>query len=392
MMPAICRNCYTLFKSGLSAEHCIKCHQKSLLKHPELLSLEIAHIDCDSFYASVEKRDHPHLKDKAILIGGDGPRSVVCTACYNARAYGARSAMPMYKAKKLCPDALIIPPNFSKYKQASAQIREIFLSYTDLIQPLSLDEAYLDLSKAHLCHKNLLPIEILLRISAEIRQKVGITVSIGFSANKFLAKLASDLNKPNGFSIIGQEEAEATLAPMPITKIFGVGQKTAEKMNQMGFHTISDLQKLPSPDLMHRFGKLGKALALYVHGHDDRPVKARKSAKTFSNETTFSQDISDFQTLKKALTPLCQKVSDRLTQKEQCGRTIVLKLKTSDFNLITRNYQLSTPTNSAQRIEETASYLLRKETDGRYFRLIGVGLADLDKANAADPPELFDLL
>lgn len=392
LTPAFCLSCYSAFPAGLAASHCIRCHQTNLLRHTELFTLSIAHIDCDAFYASIEKRDNPELEHVPLLIGGTGPRSVVCTACYLARAYGARSAMPMYKAKQLCPAARILPPNFDKYKKASHQIQRLFLQETDLIQPLSLDEAYLDLSPSHRRQTHLSPAEILVRLQKRIYQDVGITVSIGLAPNKFLAKLASDLNKPDGFSIIGQQEAQQVLAPMPIRKIYGVGAKTAAKMEQAGFHQIKDLQALSPQDLASRFGKFGHELALYINGHDDRAVTRPGDAKSVSNETTFLTDISAPTELQQAVTQLCQKVSTRLIQKNQCGKTIILKMKTKDFIIITRNIQLNSPTNQAQRIEQAALTLLTKELDGRFFRLIGVGVTDLSDAKNADPPELFDLI
>ncbi len=358
------------------------------MSHPELLDLCIAHIDCDAFYASVEKRDNPDLIDKPVIVGHAGGRGVVTTACYVARKFGPRSAMPMFKALELCPHAVVIPPNIAKYRQVSAQIRELFLMATPMVEPVSLDEAYLDLSpQARLVDR---PAAILLaRLARAIEQRVGVTVSVGLSYNKSLAKLASDLNKPRGFSIIGEAEARDFLATLPVTAIHGVGAATAHKLEGEGITHVHQLQEQSETALIARFGKFGRALFRLVQGQDSRPVTPDRPTKSVSTETTFRTDIRDAGELAQALRMLCDKLALRLERSQLAGSNVVLKLKTHDFKSLTRNRQLPYATHKAEVIFDHACRLLSKEADGRAFRLIGVGVADLTDGAKADPPDLF---
>ncbi len=388
-MPGLCRDCADLFSDPLP--RCPHCGSERLLFHPELLDLTIAHLDCDAFYASVEKRDNPGLADRPVIVGHAGGRGVVTTACYVARRFGPRSAMPMYKALELCPQAVVIEPDMAKYRRASASIHALLAKATPLVEPVSLDEAYLDLSPGvRLVDR---PSAVLLaRLARAVEREVGVTVSVGLSCNKFLAKLASDRDKPRGFAIIGRAEATAILAPLPVGAIHGVGAATARRMEEMGLSTVADLQALPAAALEARFGRFGRQLAGLVQGEDPRPVVPDRPAKSVSVETTFGRDTADPAVLARALPPLAARVAARLARDGLAGRTVVLKLKTSRFQVLTRRQRLADPTRRAEVITQAALRLLAREADGRAFRLLGVGVADLCDAAAADPPGLFDSL
>ena len=385
-MPSLCRDCLSWFDQRM--ETCPACGSARLVCHPELAKLAIAHIDCDAFYAAIEKRDDPTLKDKPVIVGHPGGRGVVTTACSVARRYGPRSAMPMFQALRLCPDAVVIPPNMEKYRRASRQIRAILAPATPVIEPVSLDEAYLDLSDGvRICDVS--PATALAGIARTVEENVGITISVGLSCNKFLAKLASDLDKPRGFAVIGRAEARAFLAPLPVGKILGVGSATAAKLEDMGIATIGQLQSVPASQLVARFGKFGRRLAQFAQGEDDRAIIPSRPAKSISAETTFRTDLRAFGPLAEALRPLSDRVADRLRRAGVGGHTVVLKLKTSDFQVLTRNHRLADATQRADVIVSAAGPLLRREVDGRAFRLIGIGVTDLCPAGEADPPDLF---
>jgi DNA polymerase-4 len=356
--------------------------------HPELFDLTVAHMDCDAFYASVEKRDNPALADKPVIIGHAGRRGVVTTACYVARKFGPRSAMPMFKALEMCPQAVVIPPDIAKYAKVSAGIRALLSKATPQFEPLSLDEAYLDLSpQARLVDRA--PAVLLARLARAVERQIGITISVGLSYNKFLAKLASDREKPRGFSVIGRAEAVGLLAPMPVSALFGVGKATAAKLEAAGFRTVHDLQSCSEAELTTRFGKLGRYLFQMARGQDSRAIEPDRPTKSVSRETTFLHDVSDPQTLKAALDGLADKVAQRLERDGLAGLTVVLKLRTADFRTLTRNHKLPLPTKRADIIAATARPMLERETDGRSFRLLGVGVTDLSEAGTADPPDLF---
>ncbi|KFB10230.1 DNA polymerase IV [Nitratireductor basaltis] len=384
----ICRDCLTL-EPGKD-KRCRACGSPRVLRHEELGSLSIAHIDCDAFYASVEKRDNPDLRNKPVIIGG-GKRGVVSTACYIARINGVRSAMPMFKALEACPEAIVIKPNMEKYAAVGRRIRQMMEDLTPLVEPLSIDEAFLDLSGTEKLH-HAPPAVVLARFASQVQSEVGITVSVGLSYCKFLAKVASDLEKPRGFSVIGQEEAVAFLAEKPVTTIWGVGKAFAATLESDGIRTIGQLQSMEKNDLLRRYGSMGSRLYHLARGEDDRGVSPRGEAKSVSSETTFNHDIAALDELVPVLRGLSERVSERLKAKEIAGRTIVLKLKTGDFRLRTRNRQLSDPTRLADRIFNTGLELLKREADGTRFRLIGVGVADLTDASRADPPDLVDTL
>jgi DNA polymerase-4 len=390
-MIVLCRDCLDL--SVGDYQTCPACGSARIVAHGELDRLHIAHIDCDAFYASVEKRDDPSLKDRPLIVGHPGGRGVVTTACYIARQFGPRSAMPMFKALELCPQAVVIPPNMAKYKAVSDQIRAIFRAATPLIQPVSLDEAYLDLSDDARAELDPAadgpPAVALAEVARRIEREVGITASVGLSHNKFLAKLASDLEKPRGYSVIGEAETKTFLAPLPVRKINGVGEVTARKFIDLGIETIGQLQQMPEAELVGLFGKFGRQLAGYAQGRDARKVSSVGPAKSVSAETTFAQDINGADALLAAVMPLCKRVAERLVRGGHAGGTVVLKLKTQDFKVLTRNRQLPNPTQQADVILASARDLIEREADGRYFRLIGIGVSDIAPAAEADPPDLF---
>jgi DNA polymerase-4 len=386
MSATLCRDCAHWDARDLA--RCPACASARLLKHAELADLAIAHIDCDAFYASVEKRDNPSLRDRPVIVGHAGGRGVVLTACYLARKFGPRSAMPMFRALELCPHAEVVRPDMAKYKGVSLQIRELFLQATPLVEPLSLDEAYLDLSPE--ARRFDRPAALLLaRLARTIEQRVGVTVSVGLSYNKFLAKLGSGQDKPRGFTIIGQAEARKFLAALPVEAIHGVGAATARHMVDAGLTTIADLQALPEEALVTRFGKFGRRLARLVQGEDPRRVMPDRATKSVSTENTFARDLRGYEALLVELAELAEQLGQRLERSGLAGRTIVLKLKTGDFRSLTRQTRLAHPTRRAAVILEQGARLLKREADGRAFRLIGIGIADVADASEADPPDLF---
>lgn len=382
---ALCRDCCEIVPDGTA--RCPECHSTRLVAHPELGVLDIAHIDCDAFYASVEKRDAPELSDVPLIVGGR-ERGVVTTACYLARKFGVRSAMPMFQARELCPHAVILPPDMAKYRQVSRQIRAIFDSATAQIEPVSLDEAYLDLS-SFWERSDRRPAQALAEIAGRVEDEIGITVSIGLSCNKFLAKLASEIDKPRGYSVIGRAEAKSFLAGLSVRKINGVGTVTAQRLEAEGLVTIGDLQRLDERELVGRLGKFGARLARYAQGEDGREVTPYRPSKSISAETTFRHDTGSLEELRVIADQLCERVASQLTRQGLAGRTVVLKLKTHDFKLLSRSRRLSHPTQRAAVMQETAATLIGKEADGRRFRLLGVGVDDLCPAGDADPPDLF---
>ncbi|MEJ8308677.1 DNA polymerase IV [Agrobacterium larrymoorei] len=384
--PGFCRDCLAGQPEGL--KRCRRCGSPRLLYHDELYDLSIAHIDCDAFYASVEKRDNPDLIDKPLIIGG-GKRGVVSTACYIARIHGVRSAMPMFKALEACPDAVIIKPNMEKYSQVGRQVRTMMQDLTPLVQPISIDESFLDLSGTERLHHDP-PARVLARFARRVEKEIGITVSVGLSYCKFLAKVASDLQKPRGFSVVGEKEATRFLATRPVTTIWGVGKAFAATLDADGIRMISQLQEMEETDLMRRYGTMGQRLYRLARGIDDREVHTNDPAKSVSAETTFFNDISRYDELVPILRSLSEKVAWRLKKNATAGQTVVLKMKTADFKSRTRNKRLENPTQLADRIFRTGLSLLEKETDGTKFRLIGIGVTDLCDPAQADPPDLVD--
>ncbi|WP_423968852.1 DNA polymerase IV, partial [Bradyrhizobium sp.] len=381
-----CRDCLTDLDGN--ARRCGACGSPRLIHHRALSSLSLAHIDCDAFYATVEKRDNPGIADKPVIIGG-GKRGVVSAACYIARTYGVRSAMPMFKALALCPSAIVVAPDMAKYIRVGREVRRAMQALTPLVEPLSIDEAFLDLSGTTRVH-GMIPAKVLAQFAREVERDIGITVSVGLACNKFLAKIASDLDKPRGFAVLDQDEARAMLADKPVGFIFGVGPATQERLAQRGFRTIADLQRADEIELMKQFPSDGRRLWRLARGIDDRSVIADRGAKTISSETTFEADISDFATLERVLWRLAEKVSARLKAGELAGCTITLKLKTADFRQRTRAQSLASSTQLAARIFAVSREMLAREIDRTAFRLIGCGVSALRPAAEAGDTDMLD--
>ncbi len=382
-MSRLCRDCLTI---GEGPEpRCPLCNSPRIVSHPELTGLTIAHLDCDAFYASVEKRDRPELRDVPVIVGG-GKRGVVTTCCYIARIYGVRSAMPMFKARRLCPQAVIIPPDFAKYRADSAAIMAKLAKLTPLVQPLSLDEAWLDLSGSERLHHGCAAL-VLARLQAEIERDVGITVSIGLAANKFLAKIASDLDKPRGFSVIGAAEARAFLAVRPVSILPGVGPAFVSSLEAAGFRKVGDLANADPKDLAQRWGAYGLRLSQLAKGEDARAVDPDQVRKAISAETTFFDDLNEIDDLEDRLWPLCERVARTARKTGVAGRVATLKLRTTDFRIITRRRTLAVPTQAARTLFAITRELLAAEAGGRAYRLIGAGLSDF--VDAAEGLDLF---
>lgn len=384
-IPSYCRECAN---ESIDEKRCVVCSNTRILSHPEIKDLSIAHVDCDAFYASIEKRDNPDIANKPVIVGG-GQRGVVSAACYQARIYGVRSAMPMFKALKACPNAVVIKPNMDKYAQEGYRIRDMMRVLTPKVEPLSIDEAFLDLTGTQRLHKKT-PAQSLILLQKDILNEVGVTVSVGLSYNKFLAKTASDLDKPNGFAVIGKHEALEFLANKPVDFIFGIGPAFKRSLNKAGIFKIEDVRKRHDSDLMKRFGEAGLRLARLARAEDFRRVNPHTDRKTISSETTFVSDISDPEDLKDKLWMICVKTADRAKAKNLAGRVVTLKLKTKNFETLTRRRTLPQPTQLADTIFHTLEPLLDKEANGRSFRLIGAGLSNLtdplgDSGDLLDP-------
>ncbi len=388
MMLALCRDCLALHEAAERPARCRSCGSPRLIAHEELGTLGIAHVDCDAFYASVEKRDDPSLIDKPLIIGG-ATRGVVSTCCYIARQYGVRSAMPMFEAKRLCPDAVILRPNMKKYVAVSRQIRALMDEMTPLVEPLSIDEAFLDLTGTEALHKAI-PALSLARFAKRVSDEIRVTISVGLSHNKFLAKTASDLDKPRGFAVIGRAETLSFLARQPVSLIFGVGKVFAAQLKKDGFELIGQLQEAPPEELMRRYGDSGARLARLARGEDRRRVSIDGEMKTISSETTFNADLRSLEDLSTELLALCERLSERMKSKGLVGDTVTLKLKSTGFRLRTRARHLMIPTQLANVIYEHGMALLAREIDGTAYRLIGIGLSGLSEADGSDPVDLID--
>jgi len=386
-MPGFCRDCLADASEG--ATRCPACGSPRLLRHPELNELAIAHVDCDAFYATIEKRDQPQLRDHPVIVGG-GKRGVVAAACYIARTYGVRSAMPMFRALELCPHAVVIPPQMEKYARVGRDVRRLMLELTPQVEPLSIDEAFMDLLGTERLH-GLTSAKSLARFALHVEAALGITVSIGLSGNKFLAKIASDLDKPRGFAVLGPAQARDFLAPKPVSFIFGVGKATQTRLERDGFVRVGDLAAVDETSLMRRYGEEGMRLSRLARGIDARPVIPERQAKSISAETTFEHNIAAFRPLERQLWLLCEKVSARLKAGDLAGSTVTLKLKTADFRLRTRARSLGGPTQLAAKIFSAGRDLLAREAIGPAFRLIGIGVTDLATADDADRADLVDL-
>ena len=378
-MPSLCRDCLTDFET---ARRCPACGSPRIVSHPELFDLSIAHMDCDAFYASVEKRDDPSLEGKPVIIGG-GRRGVVSTACYVARIRGVRSAMPMFQALKLCPDAVIIKPRMEAYVEASRAIRAMMEEMTPAIEPLSLDEAFLDLRGTTKLHGHP-PAIMLARLIKRMRDELGLSGSIGLSHNKFLAKVASDLEKPHGFSIIGEAETADFLREKPVRLIWGIGPAAQASLDKAGIRTFSDLLRWERTDLIARFGSMGERLYHLARGQDKRRVSRDAPMKSISNETTFNEDTSNADILDGHLWRMAEKVSDRAKARNLAGRVVTLKLKRHDHSSLTRRVSLRDPAQLADTIYRTARALFDQLGDEGPYRLLGCGISDLCSADEAE--------
>ena len=385
-MPSLCRKCFNTFTEE---GRCPICNSPLVVSHDELFSLNIAHMDCDAFYASVEKRDNPELADKPVIIGG-GRRGVVSTACYIARICGVKSAMPMFKALEKCPDAVVIRPRMKLYAEISQQIRVLMTDITPMVEPLSLDEAFMDLSGTHKLH-GVPPAVMLAKLMDRISGKLGLTGSIGLSHNKFLAKIASDLNKPNGYSIIGEAETGSFLKDKSVRLIWGVGSSAQKSLEKAGIRTFSDLLRWDRKDLAKKFGSMGDRLWFLAKGQDARIVSNNDRVKSISNETTLFENTSDLRVLEGHLWRLCEKVSSRAKSKGLAGSVVILKLKSSNHKLITRRLTLRDPTHLADILFRSTYPLMKASISNGPFRLVGVGLSGLCFASQAErEPELLD--
>lgn len=374
IQQAVCRDCFA--SPAPEERRCKACGSPRIIRHVELNDLSIAHIDCDAFYASVEKRDNPDLADKPVLIGG-GTRGVVSTACYVARIRGAKSAMPMFKALQLVPDAVVIRPNIAKYSEVGKQVRELMLQVTPAVEPISIDEAFLDLTGTTKLHGQS-PAVTLAKLIKRMETEIGISASVGLAPNKYLAKVASDLEKPRGFSVIGKAEAKEFLADKPVRLIWGVGPAMGGKLNRDGVKTIGQLQQMNRNDLLVRYGSMGNRLYYLSRGEDLRHVSAEEESKSVGAETTFFTDIADAKELEAILWPLCEKVARRAKRQRVQGHTVTLKLKTADFRSRTRSVSLGDATQLAHRMFDAIHPLLLREATGAKFRLIGVSLSNIE--------------
>jgi DNA polymerase-4 len=352
---------------------------------------KIIHIDMDAFYASVEQRDNPEYRDKPIVVGGspEGRGGVVAAASYEARKFGVRSAMPSKKAKELCPHLIFVYPRFSAYKEVSKKIREIFHRYTDLIEPLSLDEAYLDVT--HDKQNIGSAIDIAKLIKEEIKAETGLTASAGVSSSKFVAKIASDLQKPDGLTFIGPSKIESFMEKLPVEKFYGVGKVTADKMKSLGLHNGADLKRLTENELIRHFGKSGKFFYKIVRGIDEREVHSDRETKSLGAEDTFSHDLTTIDEMNAELDKIALLVFERLKKYGLKGRTITVKIKYHDFKQITRNFSFSHPVYEREIIADTAKELLLKTfKEGQKIRLLGISLSNFGgQKNDKGQLELF---
>jgi DNA polymerase-4 len=383
--PLLCLECLT---RRAVRGRCANCHGTRLVEHPELDDLAIAHLDCDAFYAAVEKRDDPALRDKPLIIGGE-KRGVVATCCYIARLSGVHSAMPMFEARRRCPEAVYMRPNMAKYRAASRQVRALMFAVTPLVEPLSVDEAFLDLSGTERLH-HAPPAVTLGRLLKRIEDEIGITASVGLSYNKFLAKVASDLNKPRGFSVIGEREAMDFLGNQPVGLIWGVGKSLHKKLERHGLHKIGQLRAFEKAELMARYGKIGARLYHLARAEDTRAVTTERPAKSVSSERTLEHDLYRYDDLEAVLWAQTEAVSKALKSKGLAGRTITLKLKPNRHRTLTRAITLGSPTQMSHVVFEHAKALLKREVTGRPYRLLGVGLSKLEAATGALEEDLLD--
>jgi DNA polymerase-4 len=382
-LSALCRDCF--WRGTGPSARCEVCGSPRILAHAELFDLAVAHLDCDAFYASVEKRDRPQLRDAPVIVGG-GKRGVVTAACYIARSFGVRAAMPMFKARRLCPGAIVVAPDFAKYRAVSSEVMQRIRALTPLVQPLSLDEAWMDLSGTERLH-GAPPAMILARLQNEIEKEIGVGVSIGLAPNKLLAKIASDLDKPRGFAVIGLSDAQAILAPLPVTVLPGIGPAAAAALRAEGLRTVGDIANLTASAVLERCAA-DLRLTQFARGLDDRRVDPAQGRKSVSAETTFEDDLASLTDLEDRLWPLCEKVARRTRGEALAGRVVTLKLRAADFRVVTRRRTLPQVTQTAKRLFAVGQELLAAEPRGARWRLVGIGLSDFEAAAEAQS-ELF---
>jgi DNA polymerase IV len=344
---------------------------------------KIIHIDMDAFFASVEQLDNPELKGRPVAVGGSGERSVVAAASYEARKYGVRSAMPSVIAKRLCPDLIFVRHNFERYREVSAVVFDIFKEYTDIIEPLSIDEAFLDVT----CDKKNIGSATIIakKIRAEIKKRTGLTASAGISVNKFLAKIASDINKPDGLFLIHPEKAEKFIEELPVEKFYGIGKVTAEKMHKLGIHKGSDLKNWDLVSLVRNFGKSGVFFFDIVRGIDDRPVEPDQERKSIGTELTYEKDLTTRFEIIAELYKLEKELMERVEHAESTGRTITLKIKFSDFRQITRSKTLQNYIRSFDALHKEITEMRKGlKLEGSRIRLLGVTISNLENDDSSD--------
>ncbi|MCW8086414.1 DNA polymerase IV [Sabulicella glaciei] len=385
-MPALCRDCFSTAPGDGPA--CAACGGRRIVRHDELFALTVAHLDCDAFYASVEKRDRPELAAKPVIVGGL-TRGVVAACCYVARTRGVRSAMPMFQARALCPDAVVIHPEMAKYAQEARRIRAMMETLTPLVQPLSIDEAVLDLRGTEVLHRAP-PAVTLARLAQQVEREVGVTVSVGLAANRLMAKLAAEQDKPRGFAVIGAKEAASWLAPQPVGLLPGIGPAAVRRLAALGITRLGQLAALDARSALLRLGPEGPELAARARGEDGRPVSPERETRSISAETTFDTDLSTVEALEAPLWRMCEKLARRLATKGFAAGGVVLKLKTARFETRSRAGRLGAATQVPETLFEVARALLRREADGTPFRLIGVGASPLLPAEGADVGDLAD--
>ena len=388
MTSTLCLTCLAESAQPAQDGACGQCGSSRVVEHPELFELTIAHLDCDAFYASIEKRDRPELENEPVIVGG-GRRGVVTAACYVARRFGVRSAMPMFQALERCPGATVIRPNMEKYSRAGQQVRELMREITPLVEPISIDEAFLDVS-ALAGGAGPSPAAALAGLMQKIEGEVGVTASVGLSYNKFLAKIASDLDKPRGFSPIGRADAVDFLTDKPVRILWGVGPALEKKLMAGGIETVGDLRGVPERELVARFGSIGRRLSRFSRGEDPRAITTHRKTKSISSETTFDDALSDLGDLRRKLWPLCERLAVRLEKADLLAGHVTLKLKSTDFKIRTRTRAIHQPTKDARQLFEAAAVLLEREAVGTRFRLIGVGGHDLVPPGS-EPADLFSL-
>jgi len=392
---SLCRDCGTLAHlddgAGPAPRACGQCGSERVVAHPELATLAIAHVDCDAFYASVEKRDHPELASEPVIVGG-GQRGVVLTACYIARRYGVRSAMPMARALQLCPGAAVVKPDMEKYRRESRRIRDLMEALSPRVESVSIDEAYLDLGEPASDERsnNEPPARSLARLALQVEKRVGVTISIGLAPNKMLAKIASDFGKPRGFHVIGESDKLAVLAPMSVSAISGVGPVMTRKLEEMGYATIADLRRAKLDELTHRFGRWGRSLLARAHGEDPRRVGfGRGRNVSVGAERTFAKDLARLEDIAAVVEQITQRVAERLVRADLAATALTLKLRRHDRYTTTHACRLHDPTQRAETILAAVLPVLRPRIDGTRYRLVGVTAHDLVPGQQADPPDLF---